>query len=55
MTPILFCLSQKARFQQLLDSSGSPPVAGAFFGLIPVRGQGIYYVDNATNALNLFD
>ncbi|HZR56315.1 MAG TPA: SMP-30/gluconolactonase/LRE family protein [Terriglobales bacterium] len=38
----------------LLDSSGTPPGAGALFGLIDVRGQGIYYVDDATNTLNLF-
>ncbi len=38
----------------LLDSSGNPPGAGALFGLIPVPGQGLYYVDDATNTLNLF-
>jgi hypothetical protein len=38
----------------LLDSSGNPPGAGALFGLVPVQGQGIYYVDDATNTLNLF-
>ncbi len=37
----------------LLDSSGNPPGAGALFGLISVPGQGIYYVDDATNTLNL--
>ena len=41
--------------KQLLDSSGNPPGAGALFGLIPVTGQGLYYVDDATNTLNLFD
>jgi len=41
--------------KQLLDSSGSPPGAGALFGLVPVTGQGLYYVDDATNTLNLFD
>lgn len=41
--------------KQLLDDSGSPPGAGALFGLIPVTGQGLYYVDDATNTLNLFD
>jgi hypothetical protein len=41
--------------KQLLDSSGSPPGAGALFGLVPVAGQGLYYVDDATNTLNLFD
>src|SRR5580698_152447 len=38
----------------LLDSSGNPPGAGALFGLIDVPGVGIYYVDDATNTLNLF-
>jgi hypothetical protein len=37
----------------LLDSSGNPPGAGALFGLVPVQGQGIYFVDDATNTLNL--
>jgi hypothetical protein len=41
--------------KQLLDSSGNPPGAGALFGLVPVAGQGLYYVDDATNTLNLFD
>lgn len=38
----------------LLDSSGNPPGAGALFGLTPVSGTGLYYVDDATNTLNLF-
>ena len=38
----------------LLDSSGSPAGAGALFGLVFVPGQGLYYVDDATNTLNLF-
>jgi hypothetical protein len=38
----------------LLDSSGSPPGAGALFGLAIVNGQGLYYVNDATNTLNLF-
>lgn len=37
----------------LLDSSGNPPGAGALFGLVPVQGQGIYYVDDASNTLDL--
>jgi DNA-binding beta-propeller fold protein YncE len=37
----------------LLDKSGNPPGAGALFGLEPVVG-GIYFVDDATNTLNLF-
>lgn len=41
--------------KQLLDSSGNPPGAGALFGLVPVVGQGLYYVDDATNTLNLFN
>lgn len=39
-----------------LDSSGSPPGAGALFGLavMPMPGRaGVYYVDDATNTLNL--
>jgi hypothetical protein len=39
----------------LLDSSGNPPGAGALFGLAFVSGQGLYYVDDATNTLNLFN
>ena len=42
---------QVAKF--LLDGSGSPPGAGALFGLVAV-GQNVYYVDDATNTLNLF-
>jgi DNA-binding beta-propeller fold protein YncE len=34
----------------LLDSSGNPPGAGALFGLVFAPGQGLYYVDDATNA-----
>jgi hypothetical protein len=37
----------------LLDSSGSPEGAGALFGLIFEPNVGIYYVDDATNTLNL--
>ena len=37
----------------LLDNTGNPPGAGALFGLVYVRGTGIYYVDDATNTLNL--
>jgi SMP-30/Gluconolactonase/LRE-like region len=39
--------------KMLLDSSGNPPGAGALFGLVAV-GQSVYYVDDATNTLNLF-
>ena len=38
----------------LLDSSGSPPGAGALFGLAAVKNQGLYFVDDATNTLDLF-
>lgn len=38
----------------LLDNNGNPPGAGALFGLAVVNGQGLYYVDDATNTLNLF-
>ena len=37
----------------LLDGTGAPPGAGALFGLVYVRGTGIYYVDDATNTMNL--
>jgi hypothetical protein len=37
----------------LLDKSGSPPGAGALFGLV-VLGQQVYYVDDAENDLKLF-
>jgi DNA-binding beta-propeller fold protein YncE len=40
--------------QKLLDNSGNPPGAGALFGLVDVPGQGLYYVDDATNTLNLW-
>ena len=37
-----------------LDSSGSPPGAGALFGLaVAPGGSGVYFVDDATNTLNL--
>ena len=38
----------------LLDDMGNPPGAGALFGLIDVEGQGLYFVDDDENALNLF-
>jgi hypothetical protein len=38
----------------LLDKSGSPPGAGALFGLtIAPGGSGVYYVDDAANTLRL--
>jgi sugar lactone lactonase YvrE len=39
--------------KSLLDSSGTPPGAGALFGVTTV-GPDVYYVDDATNTLNLF-
>ncbi|HEV2343080.1 MAG TPA: hypothetical protein VGS97_03235 [Actinocrinis sp.] len=36
-----------------LDSSGSPAGAGALFGLAPVSNGDVYFVDDATNTLNL--
>ncbi len=38
---------------QLIDHSGSPPGAGALFGLALAPHRGIYFVDDATNTLNL--
>ncbi len=39
--------------KNLLDSTGNPPGAGALFGLVTV-GPNVYYVDDASNTLNLF-
>jgi hypothetical protein len=37
-----------------LDTSGSPAGAGALFGLaVATRGDGVYFVDDATNTLDL--
>ena len=37
-----------------LDKSGSPPGAGALFGLaLKPRHRGIYFVDDAVNTLRL--
>src|SRR5262249_40164475 len=39
---------------KLLDDTGTPPGAGALFGLAIVPGgQGVYFVDDASNTLNL--
>jgi hypothetical protein len=39
---------------KFLDKSGSPPGAGALFGLAIIPGNtGLYYVDDATNTLNV--
>jgi hypothetical protein len=37
----------------LLDNNGSPPGAGALFGLAVAGQSSLYYVDDATNTLNL--
>jgi hypothetical protein len=37
---------------RLLDRSGTPPGAGALFGLVTAH-EGLYFVDDATNTLNL--
>jgi hypothetical protein len=40
--------------RQFLDTSGSPPGAGALFGLAVAQGgRGVYFVDDATNFLRL--
>jgi hypothetical protein len=39
--------------EALLDDSGSPPGSGALFGLVAV-GANVYYVDDASNTLNLY-
>jgi hypothetical protein len=39
--------------KNLLDSTGNPPGSGALFGLVAVGGS-VYYVDDASNTLNLF-
>lgn len=38
----------------LLDDMGKPPGAGALFGLVDVADQGIFFVDDDENQLNLF-
>ncbi|MFI5096468.1 MAG: hypothetical protein ACHQT6_00700 [Candidatus Acidiferrales bacterium] len=38
---------------KLIDSSGTPPGAGALFGLIFDPESGVVFVDDATNTLNL--
>lgn len=53
-----FIVETTARGRQidtrLLDSSGNPPGAGALFGLAVVPDHsGLYFVDDATNTLNL--
>jgi hypothetical protein len=38
----------------LLDDIGNPPGVGALFGFTDVAGQGVYFVDDNENQLNLF-
>ena len=39
---------------KVLDSSGDPPGSGALFGLaVAPHGHGLYFVDDATNTLDL--
>jgi DNA-binding beta-propeller fold protein YncE len=40
-------------FHQLIDNTGNPPGAGALFGLVVVKNEGVYFVDDASNTLNL--
>ena len=40
-------------FSRFLDRSGSPPGAGALFGLAVNGRRGVYYVDDAQNTLRL--
>ena len=42
------------RSKTLLDDTGNPPGAGTLFGLVDVPGQGVYFVDDGSNTLNLF-
>ena len=51
---VLTSPSGKQLGKTLLDSSGSPPGSGALFGAAFVNSAGLYYVDDATNTLNLF-
>jgi hypothetical protein len=40
--------------KKLLDASGSPPGAGALFGLVLApHNSGVYYVDDAVNTMRL--
>ena len=39
--------------KKLLDTTGTPPGSGALFGLIYELGQGLLFVDDASNTLNL--
>ncbi len=55
---LVFDPTGKRLDKTLLDktvSRGSPPGAGALFGLAVAPGGGIYFVDDATNTLNFAD
>jgi hypothetical protein len=39
-------------FKKLLDNTGTPPGAGTLFGLA-FASEGLYFVDDGTNTLNL--
>lgn len=39
----------------VLDNTGSPPGNGTLFGLVSVPGAGVYFVDDGSNTLNLFE
>jgi len=41
------------RAKLLLDNTGAPPGAGALFGLVFVPAHGVYFVDDASNTVNL--
>jgi hypothetical protein len=36
-----------------VDNTGNPPGAGTLFGLIAVRDEGVFFVDDGSNTLNL--
>lgn len=38
---------------KFIDTTGAPPGAGTLFGLIAVRHEGVYFVDDGSNTLNL--
>jgi len=44
--------SGRQTWTKMVDSSGSPPGAGALFGLF-AASNGVYFVDDATNTFNL--
>jgi hypothetical protein len=47
-------LSGSQIFTKLLDNTGNPPGAGALFGLVYVPSTGLYFVDDVSNTLNLY-